>query len=224
MMKFHKYRQSLPSPDVALPGRATSVHLSNNHAVLDKPLVEPYPSDTEVAYFGMGCFWGAEKLFWSVKGVYCTAVGYGAGFTPNPTYEEVCSGMTGHNEIVKVIYWPNEISYSCLMKIFWENHNPCQGMRQGNDVGTQYRSGIYVTTSEQQRQAEQAKAAYDGVLSDRGLDASTTEIISTFKFYYAEAYHQQYLAKNPLGYCPNHGCDATGLPRLPMSQANVMFL
>ena len=214
-MSFMKKKLSLPSPEEALQGRSSAVVLSKRHAVKGTQLTEPYPEGTNVAYFGMGCFWGAEKLFWGIEGVYSTAVGYGAGFTPNPSYEEVCSGMTGHNELVKVVYWQDELSYSSLLRQFWENHNPCEGMRQGNDVGTQYRSGIYVTTPYQKEQAINSKSAYDKVLLGSGVGASTTEIISEFDFYYAEEYHQQYLAKNPNGYCPNHGCEVTGLPRLP---------
>lgn len=215
-MIFSKSKLTLPSPEQALPGRDTTITPKVNHTVLETPLVPPYPDNTEVCYFGMGCFWGAEKLFWLMPGVYTTAVGYGAGYTPNPTYEEVCSGRTGHNEIVMVVFWPNKVSFTELLRLFWENHNPCEGMRQGNDIGTQYRSGIYVTTQEQKQQALRSQAAYNNVLEKQGLKSSTTEVMDEFSFFYAEEYHQQYLAKNPLGYCPNHGCEATGLPGLPL--------
>lgn len=215
MFGSRKNKLKLPTEEDALPGRATPLKVEVLHAVLQTELKPPYPAGTETAYFGMGCFWGAEKLFWNVPGVHTTAVGYGAGLTPNPTYEEVCSGLTGHNELVKVVFHPHQISFQRLLKIFWENHNPCEGMRQGNDVGTQYRSGIYPTSPEQRAEAEATQAAYNRALTERGLEPSTTEIVDRFDFYYAEEYHQQYLAKNPAGYCPNHGCDATGLPRLP---------
>ena len=210
-----KHKLKLPTADEALPGRLEPLKVDAIHTVLQTELKPPYPEGTEVAYFGMGCFWGAEKLFWNVEGVYTTAVGYGAGITPNPTYEEVCSGLTGHNELVKVVFYPDRVSYQELLKVFWENHNPCEGMRQGNDVGTQYRSGIYTSTEQQSAAAAASKSAYDKALSDQSSHLSTTEIIDQFDFYYAEEYHQQYLAKNPSGYCPNHSCDATGLPRYP---------
>ncbi|MEA3196990.1 MAG: peptide-methionine (S)-S-oxide reductase [Gammaproteobacteria bacterium] len=166
----------------------------------------PFPAGTELALFGFGCFWGAERKFWQVRGVYATAVGYAAGFTPNPTYEEVCSGMTGHNEVVRVAFDPKETSYEDLLKVFWESHDPTQGMQQGNDVGTQYRSGIYTYGDEQQRLAEQSRAAYGQALARAGRGTITTEIIGAPEFYYAEEYHQQYLAKNPGGYCGLGGC------------------
>jgi len=205
----------LPTPEEALPGRATPVTVKNPHTVLGTSLTPPYPEATAVAYFGMGCFWGAEKVFWKIPGVHVTAVGYGAGITPNPSYEEVCTGKTGHNELVKVVYFPDQVSYSQLLKAFWESHNPCEGMRQGNDVGTQYRSGLYTTSAEQMEQAQASKTQYDQALVAQDLVASTTEIVADIDFYYAEEYHQQYLDKNPAGYCPNHTCDATGLPRYP---------
>ncbi len=210
-----KKKLKLPSEEDALPGRSEPLKVEGIHTVLQTELKPPYPDKAEVAYFGMGCFWGAEKVFWNIPGVYTTAVGYGAGITPNPTYEEVCTGLTGHNEVVKVVFFPDQVSYKTLLKAFWENHNPCEGMRQGNDIGTQYRSGIYVTSDEQKTAAEASKVAYDKALSDKSCDLSTTEVVEDFEFYYAEGYHQQYLAKNPLGYCPNHSCDATGLPRFP---------
>lgn len=210
-----KNKLKLPTAEEALPGRAEPLKVEAIHTVLQTELKPPYPEGTEVAYFGMGCFWGAEKLFWSVPGVYTTAVGYGAGITPNPTYEEVCSGLTGHNELVKVVFYPDQVSYQELLRIFWENHNPCEGMRQGNDIGTQYRSGIYTSSDSQAAAATASKSAYDAALDASKCNLSTTEIVGQFDFYYAEEYHQQYLAKNPGGYCPNHSCDATGLPRFP---------
>ena len=178
------------------------------HYVNGHPLEPPFPDGLATAVFGMGCFWGAEKTFWQLPGVYTTAVGYAAGLTPNPTYREVCSGMTGHNEAVLVVYDPNAVRYDDLLKVFWENHDPTQGMRQGNDVGTQYRSGIYWYTPEQQRAAEASRAAYQKGLTAAGHGAITTEILPAPKFYYAEDYHQQYLAKNPGGYC---GLGGTGV-------------
>ncbi len=166
----------------------------------------PFPLGTELALFGLGCFWGAERKFWQLRGVYATAVGYAAGFTPNPTYEEVCSGMTGHNEVVRVVFDTKETSYEDLLKVFWESHDPTQGMRQGNDVGTQYRSGIYTYGDEQQRLAEASRAVYAQALARAGRGSLTTEIIAAPEFYYAEEYHQQYLAKNPDGYCGLGGC------------------
>jgi peptide-methionine (S)-S-oxide reductase len=171
------------------------------HFVLGAPLVPPFPAGVEIALFGLGCFWGAERRFWGHEGVYTTAAGYAGGPTPNPTYEEVCSGRTGHNEVVRVVFDPRRTSYSALLSIFWESHDPTQGMRQGNDVGTQYRSGIYVASAEQRRLAEGTRDAYQKRLSEAGYGAITTEIVDTPAFYYAEDYHQQYLAKNPHGYC-----------------------
>ncbi|MAR93068.1 MAG: peptide-methionine (S)-S-oxide reductase MsrA [Pseudomonadota bacterium] len=211
----NRFKNQLPSVEEALPGRTEPLAVSGPHTVLGTELKGPYPPDTEVAYFGMGCFWGAEKLFWNSPGVYTTAVGYGAGITPNPTYEEVCSGRTGHNEVVRVVYWSQQVSYAQLLKLFFENHNPCEGMRQGNDVGTQYRSGIYPVSAEQETLALRAKATYDAALQAAGAPVTTTEVVADAPFYFAESYHQQYLAKNPLGYCPNHSCDATGLPPMP---------
>lgn len=171
------------------------------HYVNKNPLKPPYPDGLEKAIFGLGCFWGAERKFWQLKGVYTTAVGYAAGFTPNPTYEEVCSGRTGHNEVVLVVFDPKVISYAELLKVFWESHNPTQGMRQGNDTGTQYRSGIYVYSESQKQLAEASREAYQQALKGAGYGQITTEILDAPEFYYAEAYHQQYLAKNPNGYC-----------------------
>ena len=191
----------LPTPEQALPGRADPMPVPSNHFVNGNPLKPPFPEGTETAMFGMGCFWGAERKFWQLNGVYTTAVGYAAGITPNPTYKEVCSGQTGHNEVVYVVFDPNVISYSELLKVFWENHDPTQGMRQGNDVGTQYRSGIYVYSENQKQLAEASRDAYQQALDKAGYGKITTEILDAPEFYYAEDYHQQYLAKNPNGYC-----------------------
>ncbi|MBP0001318.1 MAG: peptide-methionine (S)-S-oxide reductase MsrA [Cyanobacteria bacterium SID2] len=192
---------SLPKPGEALPGRDTPMPVPDKHFVLGTPLLPPYPDRMQLALFGMGCFWGAERRFWQLEGVYTTAVGYAAGCTPNPTYREVCTGMTGHNEVVFVVYDPEAIGYEALLKAFWESHDPTQGMRQGNDVGTQYRSGIYVYSEEQRQLAETSRAAYQTALSQVGYGEITTEILDAPTFYYAEDYHQQYLAKNPNGYC-----------------------
>ncbi|WP_346292131.1 peptide-methionine (S)-S-oxide reductase MsrA [Sphaerothrix gracilis] len=194
-------KTEMPSADKALPGREESMPVPEKHFVNGNRLTPPYPDGLKTALFGLGCFWGAERKFWQLDGVYSTAVGYAAGHTPNPTYREVCSGMTGHNEVVKVVYDPEKISYQELLKVFWESHNPTQGMRQGNDVGTQYRSGIYVYSEEQRQQAEASRAAYQQALKQAGYGDITTEIIEAPEFYYAEDYHQQYLAKNPGGYC-----------------------
>jgi len=199
---------SIPSPDQALPGRSKAIPTAQTHFVNGAALKGPYPAGAEKALFGLGCFWGAERKFWQVPGVIVTAVGYAGGPTPNPTYEEVCSGLTGHNEAVFVVYDPKQVSYDALLKLFWESHDPTQGMRQGNDVGTQYRSGIYVSSDAQRKAAEASKAMYDKALKDRGFDAVTTEILDAPPFYFAEDYHQQYLAKNPMGYC---GLGGTGV-------------
>ncbi|MEN9206969.1 MAG: peptide-methionine (S)-S-oxide reductase MsrA [Gloeomargarita sp. GMQP_bins_120] len=199
----------LPRPEEALPGRSTPMPVPEKHYVNGHPLQPPYPQGMEMAMFGMGCFWGAERKFWQLPGVYVTAVGYAGGYTPNPTYQEVCTGLTGHNEVVRVVFDPQQISYATLLKTFWENHDPTQGMRQGNDVGTQYRSGIYVYGPEQRRLAEQSRDLYQKALSAAGYGPITTEILDAPEFYYAEAYHQQYLAKNPGGYC---GLGGTGVP------------
>lgn len=192
---------SLPTPETALPGRSEAMPVTDRHFVNGNPLKPPYPAGLEMAMFGLGCFWGAERKFWQQPGVFSTAVGYAAGVTPNPTYQEVCSGMTGHNEVVRVVFDPNVISYEQLLKVFWESHDPTQGMRQGNDVGTQYRSGIYVYSETQRQQAEASRDAYQQALGQSGYGTITTEIIDAPEFYYAETYHQQYLAKNPNGYC-----------------------
>jgi peptide-methionine (S)-S-oxide reductase len=192
---------SLPTPEQALPGRKEAMSVPADHYVNGNPLKPPYPDGLEMAMFGLGCFWGAERKFWQLDGVFVTAVGYAAGVTPNPTYQEVCSGMTGHNEVVRVVFDPKVISYEDLLKVFWESHNPTQGMRQGNDVGTQYRSGIYVYSESQKQLAEASKKAYQQSLKAADYGEISTEIIEAPEFYYAEAYHQQYLAKNPNGYC-----------------------
>ena len=196
----------MPAREQALPGRSEAMRVSGRHFVSGNQIVPPFPAGTELALFGLGCFWGAERKFWQTDGVYATAVGYAAGFTPNPSYEEVCSGMTGHNEVVRVVFDTKETSYEDLLKVFWESHDPTQGMRQGNDVGTQYRSGIYTYGDEQQRLAEKSRAAYAQALAKAGRGTITTEIIGAPEFYYAEEYHQQYLAKNPGGYCGLGGC------------------
>ena len=207
MFMFRK-KLEMPSAADALPGRSAAISTAADHFVLHRPLKAPYPAGTETAIFGLGCFWGAERMFWKLgDGIHTTAVGYAAGQTPNPTYEEVCSGRTGHNEVVLVVYDPAKISYEKLLKTFWEGHDPTQGMRQGNDVGTQYRSGIYVTTPEQRKAAEASKAMYQKALGGR-YGAITTEILDAGEFYFAEDYHQQYLAKNPMGYC---GLGGTGV-------------
>jgi peptide-methionine (S)-S-oxide reductase len=198
----------LPSKDEALPGRAERMRVPETHYVNGHRLEPPFSKDLQRAIFGMGCFWGAERKFWQLPGVYTTAVGYAAGHTPNPTYREVCSGMSGHAEVVLVVFDPNVIRYEDLLKTFWENHDPTQGMRQGNDVGTQYRSGIYVSSDEQRRAAEVSRDAYQQVLKAAGYGKITTEILPAPEFYYAEDYHQQYLAKNPDGYC---GLGGTGI-------------
>ncbi|WP_410500484.1 peptide-methionine (S)-S-oxide reductase MsrA [Chroococcidiopsis sp. SAG 2025] len=192
---------AMPSPQEALPGRSQAMPVPQTHYTNGNPLKPPYPAGMETAMFGMGCFWGAERKFWQLDGVFITAVGYAAGYTPNPTYKEVCSGMTGHNEVVFVVYDPKVISYEQLLKVFWENHDPTQGMRQGNDVGTQYRSGIYVYSEEQKQLAIATRDTYQQALTQAGYGKITTEIIDAPEFYWAEEYHQQYLAKNPGGYC-----------------------
>ena len=207
MFSFRK-KLEMPAAQSALPGRADPIPTAEKHFISGRPLKGPYPDGMERAVFGLGCFWGAEKAFWQIPGVWVTAVGYAAGLTPNPTYEEVCSGGTGHNEVVLVVYDPKTVSYDQLLKAFFEAHDPTQGMRQGNDVGTQYRSGIYVYGDAQRMAAEAAKAAYDQSLKAEGFRPITTEILDAPKFFFAEDYHQQYLAKNPHGYC---GLGGTGV-------------
>jgi len=199
---------SLPARHEALPGRTERMRVSRAHAVNGAPLEPPFPDGLELALFGMGCFWGEERKFWETKGVYSTSVGYAGGFTPNPTYDEVCSGRTGHAEVVRVVFDPAQVSYEDLLRIFWENHDPTQGMRQGNDVGTQYRSAIYWYGPAQQKAAEASRTAYEAQLRQAGYGAVTTEIREAPEFYYAEDDHQQYLAKNPWGYC---GMGGTGV-------------
>lgn len=208
MFSFLRKPATIPGPSEALPGRSAPIATASRHAVSGNPLKGPYPEGAEEAVFGLGCFWGAERMFWRVPGVFVTAVGYAAGHTPNPTYEEVCSGRTGHNEVVKVVYLPQEISFEALLKVFFEGHDPTQGMRQGNDIGTQYRSGVYVGDVARRAQAEAARKAYGKALAGRGFGAITTEILPAPEFYYAEDYHQQYLHKNPGGYC---GLGGTGV-------------
>jgi peptide-methionine (S)-S-oxide reductase len=208
MFNFRK-RAHLPQPSEALPGRPHAVATAETHFLNGRPLQGPYPDGMERAVFGMGCFWGVERKFWQLgDGIWITAAGYAAGVTPNPTYEEVCSGLTGHNEVVLVVFDPGTVSYETLLKTFWENHDPTQGMRQGNDSGTQYRSGIYVFDDAQRAAAEASRAAYAQALAKRGYGAITTEIGEAGPFYFAEDYHQQYLAKNPGGYC---GVGGTGV-------------
>lgn len=211
-------KMKMPSPEQALPGRAEPIPTSQAHYVSGIPQKAAAPEGMETVYFGMGCFWGAERLFWQTPGVWLTAVGYAGGMTPNPTYQETCTGLTGHAEVVKVIYDPSQVSFEELLRIFWESHDPTQGMRQGNDIGTTYRSTIYTTTDAQLRAAEASKAAYETALKEKGLGPVTTEIRSAPEFYYAEEEHQQYLAKNPYGYC---GLKGTGVAcAMPVSAAS----
>ena len=198
----------LPSSSEALPGRTEEIEVPSEHFVKGTPLKGPFPQTYEMAIFGMGCFWGVERKFWETDGVYTTAVGYSGGLTPNPTYREVCTGFTGQNETVLVVYDPSEITFEELLIIFWEQHDPTQGMQQGNDVGTQYRSGVYYLSENQKNSALETKDRYQQLLSDKGYGPITTEIVQAGEFYYAEHYHQQYLAKNPDGYC---GVDGTGI-------------
>jgi peptide-methionine (S)-S-oxide reductase len=208
-MVFNRMKKTrLPTPDEALPGRSEPLEVPEHHAVSGHRVKPPFPGNHEHAIFGMGCFWGAERVFWQSDGVYATAVGYAGGHTPNPTYEEACTGLTGHAEVVLVVYDPARIGYEDLLRLFWEGHDPTQGMRQGNDVGTQYRSAIYYTSDEQRAAAERSRDAYQRVLRDAGYGPITTEIRPAPAFYYAEEYHQQYLAKNPAGYC---GVGGTGV-------------
>ncbi len=206
---FFKKKSEMPRAESALPGRPDAIPTANEHYIFDRPLKGPYPEGTEKAMFGLGCFWGAERKFWQLgSGIWVTAVGYAGGFTPNATYEEVCTGLTGHNEVVLVVFEPAKISYEALLKTFFESHDPTQGMRQGNDVGTQYRSGIYWYSEAQRTAAQQARKKYQPLLEARGYGSITTEIIPAPEFYFAEAYHQQYLAKVPHGYC---GLGGTGV-------------
>jgi peptide-methionine (S)-S-oxide reductase len=208
MWMFSRKKLEIPSRDEALPGRSQPIAVPARHFVKGARLTPPFPQGLEITTFGMGCFWGAERIFWQAPGVYTTAAGYAGGSTPNPTYEEVCSGMTGHTEVVMVVFDPQQTSYMEMLRLFWENHDPTQGMRQGNDVGTQYRSAIYVHSPEQRRLAEASRDAYQKMLKAGGYGSITTEIKDAPPFYYAEDYHQQYLAKNPGGYC---GIGGTGV-------------
>ncbi|MGJ6964982.1 peptide-methionine (S)-S-oxide reductase MsrA [Streptosporangium sp. G11] len=205
---FGKDKTTMVSPENALPGRPTRITAPGRHAVLDAPLAPPYPEGSEIADFGLGCFWGAERIFWQTPGVITTSVGYAGGYTQNPTYEEVCTGQTGHTELVRVVFDPTKVSYEELLRVFWEAHNPTQGMRQGNDVGTQYRSAIYFHSPEQEKSALTSRDAYQKVLTESGYDPITTEIAPAGEYYFAEEYHQQYLYKNPGGYC---GIGGTGV-------------
>lgn len=207
MFGFDK-KITMPTQEEALKGRSSSMLVSRAHHVNGNAIKPPFPTDIKQAMFGLGCFWGAEKVFWQLQGVYSTAVGYAAGFTQNPSYEEVCTGMTGHNEVVLVMYDPKKITYQQLLVVFWQSHNPTQGMRQGNDRGTQYRSGIYTFDEQQHTQAKESLQHYAQTLKDAGYEQITTEILTAPEFYYAEDYHQQYLAKNPGGYC---GLGGTGV-------------
>ena len=207
-MGMDSKKLKIPTAEQALPGRADGMAVPERHFVNGARLVPPFPEGVRTAVFGMGCFWGAERKFWQLPGVYSTAVGYAGGYTRNPTYGEVCSGHTGHTEVVLVAYDPQRVAYEDLLRVFWENHDPTQGMRQGNDVGTQYRSAIYTSSDEQRRAAEASRAAYENELQRSGYGAITTEIADAPAFYYAEDYHQQYLAKNPQGYC---GIGGTGV-------------
>ena len=211
-MWLRKKLTDMPRPEDALTGRPDPIPVTDTHFVNGNPIKPPFPEGMQQAIFGMGCFWGAERRFWELEGVFTTAVGYAAGHTPNPTYDEVCTGMTGHNEVVLVVFDPAWLSYEQLLKAFWESHDPTQGMRQGNDVGTQYRSGLYVFSEDQRTAAQASLARYQTALADKGMPAVSTEILDAPPFYYAESYHQQYLAKNPGGYC---GLGGTGicLPR-----------
>lgn len=216
-MFMHRKQTEMPAPESALPGRTEKMPVPERHYVNGHPLMPPFPAGLEQAMFGMGCFWGAERTFWQLPGVYTTAVGYAGGYTPNPTYKEVCSGLTGHNEVVRVVYDPKLVRYEQLLKVFWEAHDPTQGLRQGNDVGTQYRSGIYAGTPAQMQAALATRDAYEQALRAAGHGPVTTEILDAPTFYYAEDYHQQYLAKNPNGYCGLGGtgvtCDVQGRTR-----------
>ncbi len=207
-MFFNSKSESLPSPDKSLPGRSSEMTLTNRHHVSGNPIKAPFPEGLETAVFGLGCFWGAERKYWQLEGVYTTAVGYAGGYTPNANYREVCSGMTGHAEVVLVVFDPSKISYKQLLSVFWESHDPTQGMRQGNDLGTQYRSAIYTYSEQQAAEAQASKQQYQNQLKQAGYGNITTEIKPASAFYYAEEDHQQYLAKNPMGYC---GLGGTGV-------------
>lgn len=216
MVAFFRKSAVMPQPGDAPKGRQVSMPVPRQHFVNGHPLLPPFPAGMQIAMFGLGCFWGAERKFWQLAGVYVTSVGYAGGYTPNPTYEEVCSGTTGHNEVVRVTFDPSAVAYETLLKTFWESHDPTQGMRQGNDVGTQYRSGIYCNSAEQLAAAKASKSSYAAKLAAAGYGEITTEILDAPPFYFAEAYHQQYLAKNPDGYCGLGGTGVTcpiGIPQ-----------
>jgi peptide-methionine (S)-S-oxide reductase len=216
---FQSRKTVLPSPEDALEGRAEAHRVPVRHFVNGNRIVPPFPDSLDIAFFGLGCFWGAERLFWQTDGVYSTAVGYAGGFTENASYEEVCSGRTGHTEVVQVVFDPTVTSYEALLQVFWESHDPTQGMRQGNDVGTQYRSAVYTTSESQQVAAERSRVGYELALRQAGHGAITTEVLPAPKFYYAEEYHQQYLAKNPNGYCGIGGCGVPfKLAELPVGE------
>jgi peptide-methionine (S)-S-oxide reductase len=222
---FERRKTQMPGAQDALPGRQQAMPVPPTHLVLGTPVAGPFPAGSEQAIFGMGCFWGAERKFWTLEGVYTTAVGYAGGFTPNPTYEEVCSGRTGHSEVVLVVFDPTRISYAELLRVFWESHDPTQGMRQGNDVGTQYRSVILTTTPAQAATAEESAATYAPMLAAAGYGPITTEIAPAGPFYYAEPYHQQYLAANPGGYCGLGGTGVscpTGLATVPPAERSAV--
>ena len=218
-MALFRKKSTIPTPETALPGRSTPLKVAAAHFVSGHRIVPPFPEGMQEAVFAMGCFWGAERLFWELAGVYSTAAGYAGGFTPNPTYEEVCGGETGHAEVVRVIYDPRKVTYYDLLRVFWESHDPTQGMRQGNDLGTQYRSAIYVLDAEQRAAAEASRRSYQERLSAAGRGTITTEIRDAPQFFYAEDYHQQYLAKNPGGYCGIGGCGVPfKLAELPVGE------
>jgi len=204
MSLFGMRATQMVDPSRALRGRSEAMPVPGRHTVLGTPLAPPYPASTEIAEFALGCFWGEERTFWQTPGVLSTSVGYEGGYTPNPTYEEVCSGRTGHAETVRVVYDPATVSYAALLKVFWESHDPTQGMRQGNDIGSQYRSVIFYRTPGQRAAAEESRAVYEKLLAERGYGPVTTQIVPAGEFYFAEDYHQQYLDKNPYGYCPDH--------------------
>ncbi|MGR9053072.1 MAG: peptide-methionine (S)-S-oxide reductase MsrA [Gammaproteobacteria bacterium] len=208
-MVFSSRKSVMPTPEAALPGRSTAMPVSNRHYVSGHPLLPPFPEHMQFALFGLGCFWGAERKFWPLSGVYSTAVGYSGGYTPNPNYDELCTGLTGHAEVVQIVFDPAYITYENLLKVFWEAHNPTQGMRQGNDVGTQYRSVIYYYSPEQESSAMVTRETFQNKLNLTGYGPITTEITEAGPFYYAEDYHQQYLAKNPQGYCGLGGLNIT---------------
>lgn len=225
---FWQKKITMVTPGAALPGRMEAMVVPTGHFIKKNPLKPPFPPHMQVAYFGLGCFWGAERQFWEQEGVFSTAVGYAAGLTSNPTYEEVCSGLTGHNEVVQVVFDPKGVSYDALLAIFWESHDPTQGMRQGNDVGTQYRSGIYTVSPDQKKTAWASREHYQQALTARGFGPITTEIVDMPVFYFAEAYHQQYLAKNPGGYCGlagtrvNYGITSSAMPSAVPSMARLL--